>query len=227
MEGEHGMNWTLRLDEIGRQRLRDLRKERQMSEHLPGGGHGEAALARTGAGYERLTRGGGRGRSGATSGGRGGPCRAGNDLRSSQEPPGADAARRAQLRALTSREAESWWNPKHWLIARPTDGRHGDRARGVGQLPPIGDAEPKEQKNERLCFSAAHFIRNLRPQEEMEHEVPGDEEQCVADGANRFRQTWRDAHLLHFFWRATLTTNSALTFMKRPGRSGPPAPAPT
>ena len=66
----------------------------------------------------------------------------------------------------------------------------------------------------------AHFIKNLLTREEMEYDVPGDEEKYVARPINRFRSAWYDAHLLHSFWRVTETTNSVYTFMKTPGAFG-------
>ena len=53
--------------------------------------------------------------------------------------PEQPALREARLRAPTDRRAESWWNPRYWSIARPTDFCYGDCAWGIGQQPPHGD----------------------------------------------------------------------------------------
>ena len=34
--------------------------------------------------------------------------------------------RLAQVRVRTTRQAETWWNPRYWFIARPTDFCYGD-----------------------------------------------------------------------------------------------------
>ena len=110
------------------------------------------------------------------------------------------------------------FSPKYWPIARPTDFCYGDCAWGIGQRPPSGGDEP--QKEARHCFSVPQFIKNLLTREEMEYDVPGDEEKFVASPINRFRSSWYDVHLLHSFWRVTETTNSVYTFMKTPGAFG-------
>ena len=128
-----------------------------------------------------------------------------------------DAQRKARLRVPTSRKAESWWNPKYWPIARPTDFCYGDCVWGIGQSPPHGDGPEKEAQ---YCFSVTDFIKNLFTREEMEYDLPDDEEKYVARPISRFRSSWYDVHLLHSFWRVTETTNSVYTYMKTPGAFG-------
>ena len=131
----------------------------------------------------------------------------------SEHPP----SREARLRVPTSKRAESWWNPRYWSIARPTDFCYGDRAWGIGASPPHGDGPQKEETH---CFSVGEFIKNVFTREEMEYDVPGDKEKYVATATNRFRDTWYDVHLLHSFWRVTETTKSVHSFMKTPGAFG-------
>ena len=131
--------------------------------------------------------------------------------------PEQRAQREARLRVPTDRKAESWWNPRYWSIARPTDFCYGDCAWGIGEQPPHGDGP---QKEERYGISVAEFIKNLFLREEMECDVPGDEEKYVAKATNRFRDSWYDVHLLHSFWRVTETTKSVHSWMKIPGAFG-------
>ena len=63
-------------------------------------------------------------------------------------------------------------------------------------------------------------IKNLFTREEMEYDLPGDEEHYVAKATNRFRDSWYDVHLLHSFWRVTETTKSVHSWMKIPGAFG-------
>ncbi|CAK0838914.1 unnamed protein product [Prorocentrum cordatum] len=141
-----------------------------------------------------------------------------DDPRSLQGPPGPNGQRKARLRLPTSRKAESWWNPKYWSTARPTDFCYEDCAWGLGQLPPDGDEDPQKQKEGRLCFSVAHFINSFHTREEMEYDVSADEEKSRP--ISRFRSSRYDVHLLSSFWRVTETTNSTYTFMKTPGAFG-------
>ena len=76
------------------------------------------------------------------------------------------------------------------------------------------------EKSETHCISVSEFIKNLFLREEMEYDVPGDEEKYVAKATNRFRDTWYIVHLLHSFWRVTETTKSVHSFMKTPGAFG-------
>ena len=117
----------------------------------------------------------------------------------------------------TDRRAESWWNPRYWSIARPIEFCYGDCAWGIGQQPPHGDGPHKE---ERYCFSVGDIIKNLFTREEMEYDLPGDEEHYVAKATNRFRDSWYDVHLLHSFWRVTETTKSVHSWMKIPRAFG-------
>ena len=41
----------------------------------------------------------------------------------------------AQLRVPTTRQAESWWNPAYWSMARPTDFSYGDCVWGLESQP--------------------------------------------------------------------------------------------
>ena len=147
-----------------------------------------------------------------------------DDARSAQEPAGPDGRREARLRVPTTRRAESFWNPKYWSIARPTDFPYGDCAWGIGHFPPSPTADPQIEKEARLCFGVADFIKNLLTREEMEYDVEGDQEmygeKYAAAPISRFRSSWYDLHLLHSFWRVTETTNSVYTFMKQPGAFG-------
>ncbi|CAK0863360.1 unnamed protein product [Prorocentrum cordatum] len=220
LEDQGGGDRALQLDEIGRHRLRDLCQEfharcRKMS---PGEDMAKLhwrvqALETNNCQAEE-----GVGDPARPAGVAGTPAE--DDPRSLQGPPGPDGQRKARLRVPTSRKAESWWNPKYWSIARPTDFCYGDCAWGLGQLPPDGDEDPQKQKEARLCFSVAHFIKNLLTREEMEYDVPADDEKYVARPISRFRSSWYDVHLLCSFWRVTETTNSTYTFMKTPGAFG-------
>ncbi|CAK0862279.1 unnamed protein product, partial [Prorocentrum cordatum] len=205
LEDQGGDDRALQLDEIGRGRLRDLCQEFHARCRKISPGEDMAKLhwrvqaletnncqAEEGAGD--LAR---------SAGVAGTPAE--DDPRSLQGPPGPDGQRKARLRVPTSRKAESWWNPKYWSIARPTDFCYGD---------------PQRQKEARLCFSVAHFIKNLLTREEMEYDVPSDEEKYVARPISRFRSCWYDVHLLCSFWRVTETTNSTYTLMKTPGAFG-------
>ncbi|CAK0792583.1 unnamed protein product, partial [Prorocentrum cordatum] len=220
LEDQGGGDRALQLDEIGRHRLRDLCQEfharcRKIS---PGEDMAKLrwrvqALETNNCQAEE-----GAGDPARPAGVAGTPAE--DDPRSLQGPPSPDGQRKAKLRVPTSRKAESWWNPKYWSIARPTDFCYGDCAWGLGQLPPDGDEGPQKQKEGRLCFSVAHFIKNLLTREETEYDVPADEEKYVARPISRFRSSWYDVHLLCSFWRVTETTNSTYTFMKTPGAFG-------
>ena len=208
LEDQGGEDRTLQLDEIGRHRLRDLCQEFHARCRKNSPGEDMAKLHWRVQALETNN------------------CQAeegpGDMARSAgvAETPAEDGQRKARLRVPTSRKAESWWNPKYWSIARPTDFCYGDCSWGLGQLPPDGDADPQKQKEARLCFSVAHFIKNLLTREEMEYDVPGDEEKYVARPISRFRSSWYDVHLLCSFWRVTETTNSTYSFMKTPGAFG-------
>ncbi|CAK0841403.1 unnamed protein product, partial [Prorocentrum cordatum] len=198
LEDQGGDDRALQLDEIGRCRLRDLCQEfharcRKIS---PGEDMAKLhwrvqALETNNCQAEE-----GAGDLARSAGVAGTPAE--DDPRSLQGPPGPDGQRKA----------------------RPTDFCYRDCAWGLGQLPPDGDEDPQRQKEARLCFSVAHFIKNLLTREEMEYDVPSDEEKHVARPISRFRSCWYDAHLLCSFWRVTETTNSTYTFMKTPGAFG-------
>ena len=140
-----------------------------------------------------------------------------DDPRSTQGVVEGHVPQEARLRVPTTRKAETWWNPRYWSIARPTDFCYGDCAWGIGRRPPHGEGPEKE---ETYCFSVCEFIKNLMMREEMEYDVPGDAEKYRARPINRFRSSWYDVHLLHSFWRVTETTKSVLTFLKTPGAFG-------
>ncbi|CAK0911448.1 unnamed protein product, partial [Prorocentrum cordatum] len=217
LEDQGGEDRALQLGEIGRHRLRDLCQEfhARCREISPGEDMAKLrwrvqALETNNCQAEE-----GAGDPARPAGVAGTPAE--DDPRSSQGPPGPDGQRKAKLRVPTSRKAESWWNPKYWSIARPTDFCYGGCAWGLGQPPPDGDEGPQRQKEGRLCFSVAHFIKNLLTREEMEYDVPADEEKYVARPISRFRSCWYDVHLLCSFWRVTETTDSTCTFMKTPG----------
>ncbi|CAK0850189.1 unnamed protein product, partial [Prorocentrum cordatum] len=220
LEDQGGEDRALQLDEIGRHRLRDLCQEFHARCRKISPGEDMAKLRRRIQALEtnNCQAEEGAGDLARSAGVAGTPAE--DDPRSLQEPPGPDGQRKARLRVPTSRKAESWWNPKYWSIARPTDFCYGDCAWGLGQLPPDGDEDPQRQKEARLCFSVAHFIENLLTREEMEYDVPSDEEKYVAGPISRFRSCWYDVHLLCSFWRVTETTNSTYSFMKTPGAFG-------
>ncbi|CAK0895070.1 unnamed protein product, partial [Prorocentrum cordatum] len=220
LEDQGGEDRALQLDEIGRHRLRDLCQEFHARCRKISPGEDMAKLhwrvqaletnnCQAEESVSDLAR---------SAGVAGTPAE--EDPRPLQGPPGSDGQRKARLRVPTSRKAESWWNPKYWSIARPTDFCYGDCAWGLGQLPPDGDEDPQKQKEARLCFSVAHFIKNLLTREEMEYDVPADDEKYVARPISRFRSSWYDVHLLCSFWRVTETTNSTYAFMKTPGAFG-------
>ncbi|CAK0795192.1 unnamed protein product, partial [Prorocentrum cordatum] len=192
LEEKGGEDRALPLDEIGRHRLRDLCREFHARcrkifpvEDMAKLRWRVQALETRNCQAEE-----GAGDLARPAGVAGTPAE--DDPRSLQGPPGPDGQRKARLRVPTSRKAESWWNPKYWSIARPTDFCHGDCAWGLGQLPRDGDEGPQKQKEGRLCFSAAHFIQNLLTWEEMEYDVPADEEKFVAshgDDQQHFMKT--------------------------------------
>ena len=45
------------------------------------------------------------------------------------------AAGSAQLRVPTTRQAYTWWDPKYWSVARPTDFCYGDCVWGLDNQP--------------------------------------------------------------------------------------------
>ncbi|CAK0814408.1 unnamed protein product, partial [Prorocentrum cordatum] len=220
LEDQGGEDRALQLDEIGRHRLRDLCQEFHARCRKISPGEDMAKLHWRVQALEtnNCQAEDGVGDPARPAGVAGTPAE--DDPRSLQGPPGPDGQRKARLRVPTSRKAESWWNPKYWSTARPTNFCYGDCAWGLGQLPPDGDEDPQKQKEGRLCFSVAHFINNLLTREEMEYDVPADEEKYVARPISRFRSSWYDVHLLCSFWRVTETTNSTYTFMKTPGAFG-------
>ena len=103
----------------------------------------------------------------------------------------------------TTRQAYTWWDPKFWSIARPTDFCYGDCAWGL--------------ENQPHPLSVIEWIIVLMRREELEYSLPGDAEVYEAAKVNRFRCSWHVLHLLHSFWRVTETTKSVHTALKTPG----------
>ena len=105
----------------------------------------------------------------------------------------------ARLRVPTSRKAENMWNPGFWSIARPTDFCYGDCVWGLNS-----DKQP-------VPLSIIEWEGMILRREELEYDMPGDEEKYEAAAINRFRETWYDIHLLSSFWRVSETTKSIHT----------------
>ena len=110
------------------------------------------------------------------------------------------------LQVPTTRNAETWWNPAYWSIARPTDFCYGDCVWGL--------------ENQPVYLSVVEWIQLLYRREELEYSMPGDKEPYVASPVNRFRSSWYDIHLSSSFWRVTETTKSVHSFMKTPRAYG-------
>ena len=114
--------------------------------------------------------------------------------------------RPSQLRVPTTTVAQSWWNPRYWSTARPTDFCYGDCVWGLEQQP--------------VPLSIGEWAQLLWRREEMEYDVPGDTEPFVARPINRFRESWYVLHLVTSFWVRSETTKSIHTFLKTPGAFG-------
>ena len=71
-----------------------------------------------------------------------------------------------------TRRAESWWNPTFWSIARPTDFAYGDFVLGL-------DCQP-------VWLSVIDWQTNVMRREELEYDMPDDEDKYVAAPINRF-----------------------------------------
>ena len=110
-----------------------------------------------------------------------------------------------QLRVPTSRQplSSSFWDPRFWSLARPTDFCYGDGVWGLDIR--------------HIPLDVPEWIEMLFRREELEYDVPGDETPYRAAPINRFRASWYDLHLLASFWRITETAKSIHTFMKTPG----------
>ena len=93
-----------------------------------------------------------------------------------------------------------------WSIAHPTDFCYGDCVWGL--------------ENQPVPLTIAEWIELIFRREEMEYQLPGDDEHYHAAPVNRFRGSWYDVHLACSFWRVTETTKSVHTFMKTPGAYG-------
>jgi len=116
------------------------------------------------------------------------------------------ATRPAQLRVPTTTVPQSWWDPRYWSTARPTDFCYGDCVWGLEHQP--------------VPLSIGEWAQLLWRREEMEYDVPGDAEPFVARPINRFRQCWYVLHLVTSFWTRAETTKSIHTFLKTPGAFG-------
>lgn len=125
------------------------------------------------------------------------------DLPDTAEIP---SKRPARLQVPTTRKAETWWNPRYWSIARPTDFCYGDFVWGLDNQP--------------VPLSVVEWIQIMYRREELEYSLPDDEVPYQAAPVNRFRHSWYDIHLSSSFWRVTETTKSVHTFMKTPGAYG-------
>ena len=117
-----------------------------------------------------------------------------------------EAKRPAMLQVPTTRNAESWWSPLYWSIARPTDFCYGDCVWGLEYQP--------------VPLSVIEWIHVLYRREELEYSLPDDTEPYRAAPFNRFRRSWYDLHLTASFWRVTETTKSVHSFLKTPGAYG-------
>ena len=102
-----------------------------------------------------------------------------------------------QLRVPTTRQAYTWWDPKYWSIARPTDFCYGDAAWGLANQP--------------VPLSPIEWISALLRREELEYTLPEDSEVYAAAKINRFRCSWQVLHILHSFLRLTETSNNIHT----------------
>ena len=118
----------------------------------------------------------------------------------------APQRRPAQLRVPTSTVAKSWWDPRYWSTARPTDFCYGDCVWGLHHQP--------------VPLSIGEWAWLLWRREEMEYDVPGDDEPFIARPVNRFRGSWYVMHLVTSFWTRAETTKSVHTFLKTPGAFG-------
>ena len=118
----------------------------------------------------------------------------------------AHGGRPAQLRVPTTRVAQSWWNPRYWPVARPTDFSYGDCVWGLEHQP--------------VPLSIGDWCALLWRREEMEYSLPDDAEQFVARPINRFRESWYVLHTVTSFWTRAETTRSIHTFLKTPGAFG-------
>jgi len=121
----------------------------------------------------------------------------------------ADAStthKKAKLRVPTNTKALSWWDPKYWSLARPTEFCYGDCVWGL------------EKQEESL--SVLEWAWMLWRREELEYTLPGEPEPFIARPINRFRENWYVLHLVASFWQRTETTKSIHTFLKTPGAFG-------
>ena len=107
------------------------------------------------------------------------------------------------MRVPTTSEVYSWWDPRYWSAARPTDFCYGDCAWGLPDQP--------------HHLSVIEWINTLLRREELEYTLPGETEPYEAAKVNRFRCSWQVLHLFHSFWRVTETTKGVHTSLKTPG----------
>ena len=111
------------------------------------------------------------------------------------------ASRKAQLRVPTNTTALSWWDPKYWSKARPTEFCYGDCGWGL--------------EEQETPLSIAEWVWMLWRREELEYSLPGDPEPFVASPINRFRNSWYVMHLVVSFWTRAETTKSIHAFLKK------------
>ena len=134
------------------------------------------------------------------------PARADTPAAASAGAAHVGPQRHAQLRVPTTSKPYTWWDPKYWSVARPTDFCYGDCAWGL-------DNQPHP-------LSVVEWITVLLRREELEYTLPGEAKVYEAAKVNRFRCSWQVLHLLHSFWRVTETTKSVHAALKTPGTFG-------
>ena len=69
-------------------------------------------------------------------------------------------------------------------------------------------------------MNVSEWYQYLTYREELEYDLPEDEEPFRASPVNRFRSDWYVLHLVHSFWRVTETTRSIHSGLKKPGAFG-------
>ena len=131
-------------------------------------------------------------------------CTPDSDTTSSANAPAAE--KKAVLRVPTNTEPLTWWDPKYWSKARPTEFCYGDCVWGL--------------EEQETPLSIAEWAWMLWRREELEYSLPGDPEPFVASPINRFRNSWYVMHLVVSFWTRAETTKSIHAFLKTPGAFG-------
>ena len=112
----------------------------------------------------------------------------------------------AQLRVPTTRQAYTWWDPKYWSVARPTDFCYGDCVWGLDNQP--------------VPLSIIEWLCALFRREELEYSLDGEREEYHAEKVKRFRTSWHVLHLGYSFWRVSETSKRTHTALKTPGTYG-------